>query len=107
MDELVEIKSNVTVNKTILVVDAMTGQDSVNVATEFNDKIGVDGLILSKMDGDEQKHKAHGKSEAREPVKDVDGEESVDVANQRPSEVNELFEFEVFLVKAIVAHGLH
>ncbi len=52
MDELVEIKSNVTVNKTILVVDAMTGQDSVNVATEFNEKIGVDGLILSKMDGD-------------------------------------------------------
>lgn len=52
MNELVEIKQNVTVHKSILVVDAMTGQDSVNVATQFNEKIGIDGLILSKMDGD-------------------------------------------------------
>lgn len=52
MNELVEIKEKVSVHKSILVVDAMTGQDSVNVATQFNEKIGIDGLILSKMDGD-------------------------------------------------------
>ena len=52
MEELVEIKKQVTVHKTILVVDAMIGQDSVNVASDFNERIGLDGLILSKMDGD-------------------------------------------------------
>lgn len=52
MQELEDIKANVTVHQTILVVDAMTGQDAVNVATMFNDKIGIDGVILSKMDGD-------------------------------------------------------
>lgn len=52
MDELKEIKENVEVHQTLLVVDAMTGQDAVNVAKEFDDKIGVSGVILSKMDGD-------------------------------------------------------
>ena len=52
MNELVEIKENVTVDQTILVVDAMTGQDAVNVAGMFNDKIGIDGVILTKLDGD-------------------------------------------------------
>ncbi len=52
MEELKAIKANVDVHQTILVVDAMTGQDAVNVASEFNDQIGVDGVILSKMDGD-------------------------------------------------------
>lgn len=52
MNELVEIKSVVDVHETLLVVDAMTGQDAVNVANEFNDKIGLDGVILSKADGD-------------------------------------------------------
>jgi len=52
MAELQEIKSNVEVHQTLLVVDAMTGQDAVNVAKEFDDKIGVSGVILSKMDGD-------------------------------------------------------
>lgn len=52
MDELVEIKRNVDVAQTILVVDAMTGQDAVNVASTFNEKIGVDGVILTKLDGD-------------------------------------------------------
>ena len=52
MNELVEIKENVAVTQTILVVDAMTGQDAVNVAGMFNDKIGIDGVILTKMDGD-------------------------------------------------------
>lgn len=52
MKELQEIKDAVTVHQTLLVVDAMTGQDAVNVAKEFNDKVGVDGIVLSKMDGD-------------------------------------------------------
>lgn len=52
MKELQEIKAAVTVHQTLLVVDAMTGQDAVNVAKEFNEKVGVDGIVLSKMDGD-------------------------------------------------------
>ena len=52
MNELIHIKEQVTVHQTLLVVDAMTGQDAVNVAKEFQEKIGVDGVILSKMDGD-------------------------------------------------------
>ncbi len=52
MEELQAIKSAVTVDQTILVVDAMTGQDAVNVSGMFNDKIGIDGVILTKMDGD-------------------------------------------------------
>lgn len=52
MDELKEIKEAVTVHQTILVVDAMTGQDAVNVAGSFNDKIGIDGVIVTKLDGD-------------------------------------------------------
>ncbi|MDD6401645.1 MAG: signal recognition particle protein [Lachnospiraceae bacterium] len=52
MSELQEIKNNVNVAHTILTVDAMTGQDAVNVATTFNDKIGIDGVILTKLDGD-------------------------------------------------------
>jgi signal recognition particle subunit SRP54 len=52
MNELIEIKENVTVHQTILVVDAMTGQDAVNVAENFNNKIGIDGVILTKLDGD-------------------------------------------------------
>ena len=52
MAELQEIKNTVTVHQTILVVDAMTGQDAVNVAKEFDEKIGVDGVILTKLDGD-------------------------------------------------------
>lgn len=52
MKELTDIKEAVTVHQTLLVVDAMTGQDAVNVASEFNEKVGIDGIILSKMDGD-------------------------------------------------------
>ena len=52
MAELEEIKTNIDVTYTILTVDAMTGQDAVNVATSFNDKIGIDGVILTKLDGD-------------------------------------------------------
>ncbi|WP_022754443.1 signal recognition particle protein [Butyrivibrio fibrisolvens] len=52
MNELINIKKEVDVFQTILVVDAMTGQEAVNVASEFNEKVGVDGIILSKLDGD-------------------------------------------------------
>lgn len=52
MDELIEIKNNVDVCQTILVVDAMTGQDAVNVAETFASKVGIDGVILTKLDGD-------------------------------------------------------
>lgn len=52
MEELKRIKENVEIHQTLLVVDAMTGQDAVNVATSFNEQIGIDGIILTKMDGD-------------------------------------------------------
>ena len=52
MEELKSIKANVDVSETILVVDAMTGQDAVNVAKTFNDTVGIDGVILTKLDGD-------------------------------------------------------
>ena len=52
MNELVQIKEAVHVDQTLLVVDAMTGQDAVNVSQMFNDKIGIDGVILTKLDGD-------------------------------------------------------
>lgn len=52
MNELVEIRDNIDIKQSILVVDAMTGQDAVNVATTFEEKVGIDGVILTKMDGD-------------------------------------------------------
>ena len=52
MEELIQIKEAIHVDQTVLVVDAMTGQDAVNVAGSFNEKIGVDGVILTKLDGD-------------------------------------------------------
>ena len=52
MAELVEIKEVTGATQTILVVDAMTGQDAVNVAQTFDEKIGVDGVVLTKLDGD-------------------------------------------------------
>ena len=52
MQELVDIKAAVPVDETLLVVDAMAGQDAVNVAKTFNETVGVDGIILTKTDGD-------------------------------------------------------
>ncbi len=52
MNELVEIRDHINLTQTVLVVDAMTGQDAVNVAKEFNEKIGIDGIIVTKLDGD-------------------------------------------------------
>ena len=52
MEELQNVKKSVKPHEILLVVDSMTGQDAVNVATTFNDKIGIDGVILTKLDGD-------------------------------------------------------
>lgn len=52
MDELKEIKSKVHPHEILLVLDSMTGQDAVNVAESFNEKLGIDGIILTKLDGD-------------------------------------------------------
>ncbi len=52
MAELQEIREVVTVDQCLLVVDSMTGQDAVNVASAFNEKIGIDGVVLTKLDGD-------------------------------------------------------
>ena len=52
MDELKSIKKAVTPNEILLVVDAMTGQDAVNAATAFDEALGIDGVVLTKLDGD-------------------------------------------------------
>ena len=52
MDELKSIKSEVKPHEILLVVDSMTGQDAVNVSESFNEALGVDGVILTKLDGD-------------------------------------------------------
>ncbi len=52
MAELQEIASNLEIDQALLTVDAMTGQDAVNVASTFDEKIGIDGVILTKLDGD-------------------------------------------------------
>lgn len=52
MDELVRIKQKTKPHEILLVVDAMTGQDAVNAATGFNEKLGIDGIIMTKLDGD-------------------------------------------------------
>ena len=52
MQELKNVKLSVKPHEILLVVDSMTGQDAVNVATEFNEKVGIDGVILTKLDGD-------------------------------------------------------
>ncbi|HHW99318.1 MAG TPA: signal recognition particle protein, partial [Firmicutes bacterium] len=52
MQELTSIKSEVKPHEVLLVVDAMTGQDAVNVANSFNEQLGIDGLIMTKLDGD-------------------------------------------------------
>lgn len=52
MDELLNIKNSVNPHEILLVVDSMTGQDAVNVSESFNEKLGIDGVILTKLDGD-------------------------------------------------------
>jgi len=52
MKELQDVKEQIAVHQTLLVVDAMTGQDAVNVAKQFDEQIGIDGVVLTKLDGD-------------------------------------------------------
>ncbi|MEF9988488.1 MAG: zeta toxin family protein, partial [Christensenella sp.] len=52
MAELKDLKATAHPTETLLVLDAMTGQDAVNAATTFNDNIGIDGVVLTKIDGD-------------------------------------------------------
>ena len=52
MEELVRIKKEIKPHEILLVLDALTGQDAVNAAEGFNDKLGVDGIIMTKLDGD-------------------------------------------------------
>ncbi len=52
MAELEEVKAAVNVTRTLLVVDSMTGQDAVNIAKGFSERIGIDGVVLTKLDGD-------------------------------------------------------
>jgi len=52
MNELIELKSAINPTEILLVIDAMTGQDALNVATSFNEKLEIDGIIMSKLDGD-------------------------------------------------------
>ena len=52
MDELISIKNSLDPSEILLVADAMTGQDAVNVSESFNDSLDIDGVVLSKMDGD-------------------------------------------------------
>jgi signal recognition particle subunit SRP54 len=52
MDELKAVKSNINPQEILLVVDSMTGQEAVNISEKFNNEIGIDGIILTKLDGD-------------------------------------------------------
>ena len=52
MQELQNIKQSVKPHEILLVVDSMTGQEAVNVAETFNEKVGIDGIVLTKLDGD-------------------------------------------------------
>lgn len=52
IDEVVKVKSFINASETLLVIDSMIGQDAVNIARHFNDKIGIDGVVLSRIDGD-------------------------------------------------------
>ena len=72
MNELKNVKSGVKPHEILLVVDAMTGQDAVNVATSFNEALGIDGVILSKLDGDTRGGAALSvKKVANRPIKFV------------------------------------
>lgn len=79
MQELKDIKSSINPQEILLVVDAMTGQDAVNVAKSFNDDLGIDGVILTKMDGDTRGGAALSiKAVAQKPIKFVAVGEKLD-----------------------------
>ncbi len=79
MDELAELKRQLKPHEILLVVDAMTGQDAVNVATGFDEKLGVDGIIMTKLDGDTRGGAAlSAKAVTGKPIKFVGMGEKMD-----------------------------
>ena len=79
MLELREIKTNLKPKEVLLVADAMTGQDAVNIAKNFNERLGVDGIILTKMDGDARGGAALSiKSVTQKPIKFIGVGEKLD-----------------------------
>ena len=83
MEELVDIKKKVKAHEILLVVDALTGQDAVNVAAGFNDKLGVDGIIMTKMDGDSRGGAAlSAKKVTGKPIKFMGTGEKFDALEQ-------------------------
>lgn len=79
MNELVRIKESVRPHEILLLVDAMTGQDAVNVAASFSEKVGLDGIILTKMDGDTRGGAALSiKSVTGKPIKFISAGEKLD-----------------------------
>jgi len=79
MLELREIKTNLKPKEILLVADAMTGQDAVNIAKNFNERLGIDGIILTKMDGDARGGAALSiKSVIQKPIKFIGVGEKLD-----------------------------
>jgi signal recognition particle subunit SRP54 len=80
MDELSRVKSAVNPKETLLVADAMTGQDAVNISKSFSEKIGIDGVILTKMDGDARGGAALSiRSVTGKPIKFIGTGEKIDM----------------------------
>lgn len=90
MSELEEIKKAVNVTETLLVVDAMTGQDAVNVASTFNEKLNITGVLLSKLDGDARGGAALSiKSVTQKPIKFIGvGEKMEDLEQFHPDRIS-------------------
>lgn len=90
MNELKEIKANVDVTETLLVVDAMTGQDAVNVAKTFNESLDISGVILSKLDGDARGGAALSiRSVIQKPIKFIGvGEKMEDLEAFHPDRIS-------------------
>lgn len=85
MDEMVNIRDKVHPNETLLVVDAMTGQDAVTIAKSFNEQIGMDGIIMTKMDGDTRGGAAlSAKAVTGKPIKFISSGEKVDADGLEP-----------------------
>jgi len=83
MDELVRIKKEIKPHEILLVVDAMTGQDAVSAAEGFNEKLGIDGIIMTKLDGDTRGGAAlSAKKVTGKPVKFIGVGEKTDALEQ-------------------------
>lgn len=79
MDELKNIKTEVKPHEILLVIDSMTGQDAVNVAANFNEALGIDGVVLTKLDGDTRGGAALSvRSVTRKPIKFIGMGEKLD-----------------------------